>query len=382
MKNKIYLQITPFFPTQNNFRGPFIYDQCKAIEKNSAYNIIVFKPKSLFSKEKDYEFGGFKVYRFRTFNLPSNLLPGIFNFIGLFFFHLKLREVEIDFNRIEIAHIHGIHLAYLSGFLKQRNKQLKTILQFHGLDVFGLKQGKFSKYSWNKAWIISRSKKILRSIDLFIGVSQKTLDNLNQLIEVPQQKQLVLYNGVDRSKFYPIKGLKNPKKFIIGCIGNFIPIKDQLTLIKAVNHLKKKGINDIVVKFIGTGPTLQTCKNYVKDNQMDGHIAFLPEIAHEQLIYFYNSLDLFILPSYYESFGCVFTEAFSCGIPFLAVRGQGIEELIDVKEKNKWLFDKGDYKQLANLIINYRKNKEEQLLNKSIDINQLISSYLNNIRSF
>lgn len=380
--NKIYLVFTPFFPTQNNFRGPFIYDQCKAIEKNSAYNIIVFKPKSLFSKEKDYEFEGFKVYRFKTFNLPSNLLPGIFNFIGLFFLYLKFKKIKIDDTNVEIVHIHGIHLAYLSGFFKQRNKQIKTILQFHGLDVFGLKQGKFSKYFWNKAWIISHSRKFLSSIDLFIGVSQKTLDHLNQLIEIPQQKQLVLYNGVDKSKFYPIKGLKNPNNFIVGCIGNFIPIKDQITLIKAVNHLKKKGINDIVVKFIGTGPTLQTCKNYVKDNQMDGHIAFLPEIAHEQLIYFYNSLDLFILPSYYESFGCVFTEAFSCEVPFLAVRGQGIEELIDNKEKDKWLFDKGDYKQLANLIINYRKNKEEQLLNNSIDINQLISRYLDNIRSF
>ena len=41
---KYYIVVTPFFPTQESFRGPFIYDQVKALKKVSDYEVVVFKP--------------------------------------------------------------------------------------------------------------------------------------------------------------------------------------------------------------------------------------------------------------------------------------------------------------------------------------------------
>lgn len=51
-----YIVITPFFPNKESFRGSFIYDQVKAIERNSNYQVLVFKPKPINSKEKDYNY--------------------------------------------------------------------------------------------------------------------------------------------------------------------------------------------------------------------------------------------------------------------------------------------------------------------------------------
>jgi hypothetical protein len=77
-----YITITPFFPTPTNFRGPFVYDQVKAITNAGDYKVVVFKPKPRYSTEQDYEYDGIKVYRFKTFELPSNLVPGVFDFLS------------------------------------------------------------------------------------------------------------------------------------------------------------------------------------------------------------------------------------------------------------------------------------------------------------
>ena len=57
MNNKsVYLVITPFFPSDSNFVGSYIFDQLNEIRKQSSFNIQVVKVVSIFSSEKDYEF--------------------------------------------------------------------------------------------------------------------------------------------------------------------------------------------------------------------------------------------------------------------------------------------------------------------------------------
>ena len=95
---------------------------------------------------------------------------------------------------------------------------------------------------------------------------------------------------------------------------------------------------------------------------------------------FSQSLDLFVLPSYWEAFGCVYTEAFACGVPFIAVKGQGISELLLDNDVNNWLIDKGDYKELSHLIENFIKTRPQQKLSQPIDIITLINAYLKYIQ--
>ena len=82
-----------------------------------------------------------------------------------------------------------------------------------------------------------------------------------------------------------------------------------MTLLKAIYLIVTNGFQKIKVIFIGTGPTLDDCVNYVKRKQMETYVEFRNEVKHEELPKFYNSLDLFVLPSYYEAFGCVYAEA-------------------------------------------------------------------------
>lgn len=92
-------------------------------------------------------------------------------------------------------------------------------------------------------------------------------------------------------------------------------------------------------------------------------------------------MDLFVLPTFYEGFGCVFTEAYACGVPFMLCEHQGASEYIADVEKDKWLFPKEDYERLSFLIEQYMQHRYVQKLKYPYDINVLVSSFLDQLDS-
>ena len=373
---KIYLVITPFFPTTESFRGPYVYDQVKAIEREGRYKVIVLKPQPFYSKAIDYEYEGVKVFYFKTYDLPSGMLPGLFNKLSLWSLKRTLRKIGVELSEISVVHSHVTFLGIYANQIKRQVPTVKSILQHHGLDVLSLNNGILSRFKWHRNWVANLGVKICNQIDLHVGVSRKTLEFLSAIPGINIKDQYVLYNGVDTEKFYPIKGRKDPSFFTIGCIANFWVLKDQITLIKATERLIKEGINNLRVVFIGSGATLSTCKKYIKQQNLSEYFAFKKEVYHHELIYFYNSLDLFVLTSYWEAFGCVYSESYACGVPFIAVKDQGIAELLSSGDSARWLIEKKDYQQLALLIKQQRSERNCQKLKKSICIDELILSYL------
>ncbi|WP_286336491.1 glycosyltransferase [Hydrogenimonas cancrithermarum] len=380
----IYLEITPFFPSDIHFVGPYIYDQVKSIERRGDFEVVVVKVVSIFDNTPaEYVYQGVRVFNFKVFDLPSSTLPGLFHKINLIRLKKFLKEVvKIDFE--QIAFIHA-HVAYPAGALAAdlgREHNIKNFVQHHGLDVMQLRNGRIlggKLKEWNGKFIKRRFLKTTNGTNLNIGVSQKVVDELKKIEGFCNQNTYVLYNGVDTSKFYRIENRKKSDFFTIGCIGNFWKIKDQMTLLKALNLLLKgRCIDNIKVVFVGSGPTLGSCLSYVEENGLGKYVEFKKEIDHTQLNTFYNSLDLFVLPSYYEALGCVYTEALQVGVPIIAVENQGIEELLHKEEKAFSLIPKHDEKRLADLIC-WHLEKKHSLTPYDLNIDNFISEFLSKV---
>ena len=77
------------------------------------------------------------------------------------------------------------------------------------------------------------------------------------------------------------------------------------------------------------------CEEYIKEHGLELYVEWPNEVTHEKLPDYYRSLDLFVLPSVYEGFGCVYTEAYACGVPFIGVFDQGAAEVIAPEECDK-----------------------------------------------
>ena len=380
---KIYLQLTPFFPTSDRFYGPYIYDQVKAIERNSDFEVIVIKLHPFYNKveEEEYTYQGTKVYNFKVIDLPSSTLPGLFHSINLIRLERFIKNVvKKDFDDIAFIHAHSLYPSGALAVSLGERYGVPSLVQHHGFDVFqllnaGLLKGKLKEF--NASFMRKKLLDIANRATLNIGVSQKVLQQLIKENGFIGKELYVLHNGVDTKKFFR-KEKKRSTSFTIGCIGNFFEIKDHITLLKAIEKLhSEKNIENLKVRLIGSGPLIEPCKNFVKESGLESIVTFEKEVDHSLLNDFYNSLDLFVLPSYYEAFGCVYTEALQVGVPIIAVEGQGIEEVLTEDDKKVSLIPKGDYSRLAELI-EFRYNHTSKV-DYNFDIDIYIKKFLQHI---
>lgn len=371
IRQNIYLVITPFFPSNESFVGSYVYDQIKEIKHQSNFTIEIVKVVSYFSSESDYEFNGFKVKIFKTFDFPYFIFPGLFNSCNKRRFYKFLQKKNI----INVSFSHS-HVSYPAAYLVE-DLVCKKIVQHHGLDVLQLLNGRSHIIKrFQKTYLIKRTISHLNKSDLNIGVSELVLKQLRKYPTYSPKEELVLYNGVDTSKFYPVEVEKNDV-FTIGCVANFWEIKDQITLIKAVERIFLKG-EKILLKLIGSGHKLDECCNYVKEHNLDSIIGFESEKEHSALNIFYNEIDLFVLPSYYEALGCVYLESWATNTPFIAVRNQGISELIPDDMKDKFLVSKSDELNLSKRILDFKNNTVSFPFDEKYNIKNTISNFLKN----
>lgn len=402
----IYICITPFFPSNDNWRGSYILDQVKAIKRNSNYEVIVFRCCGLGSRKEEYEIDGIKVYYTPALFTPSYFFSGLFNSLNGKLFLRTLRNLGIVLGEIEVVHSHTAGFACFSAAVKKSNPKIKSLIQYHDRDPYQILYGKFADWKINARFRAINFIKQFEFIDVHVCISKVVEDNVKnfpepgiyenynpylerlklvQGITLPNDiNSIVLYNGVNTALFYtgeksqsqPLSNSSKEDCFRIGCIANFQKLKDHITLIRSFEILVKKGYTNMKLSLLGTGETLVPCKEYIISHNLENFIEWPKEMSHDKLPDYYRSLDLFVLPSTYEGFGCVLTESYACGIPFMTCKHQGAAECVDEKENDLWLFDPHDYQSLAKKIERFYKNREKQHLNCSFDIDELVVDFL------
>ena len=107
------------------------------------------------------------------------------------------------------------------------------------------------------------------------------------------------------------------KKIKIIQVGNIDKNKNIVTTIKVCKKLIRKGY-EIELKVIG--------RLYLNSKVLEENfIKYIPFCRKEELLEYYRNSDIFLLPSKYETFGLVYAEALSQGLPIIYTRGQGFD---------------------------------------------------------
>ena len=217
-------------------------------------------------------------------------------------------------HRYDIIYVHFIsHSAH--GIIK---KDAKLFLHAHGNDVVP----DTKKDEKN----VSRSQKALKKADFVVVPSTYFKDVMMQDYQVEEEKIYVYPSGgVSFDLFYSQEKKKaqekvglNPKYQYIGMISRIEKDKGWDTLIEAISILKKQGnFKDKKLLIVGTGEEQPLLEEEIKKNHLEEDII-QKEFAYQQdLVYYYNALDLFVLPTKRksESLGLVGLEAMACKIP-------------------------------------------------------------------
>lgn len=382
----IYLYITPFFPSALNWRGSYSLDFVKALKCTGRYEVVVFVP----GDGSSYEIDGMAVNTFVEKKLPGGVFPFAFSRKNIASLLGRLKAKGIDCCQIAICHANTAEYVVYPLAIKRLNAACLTLLHHHDLQSFGLNGGRLRHCWLYNLYLFRTLREMHEQIDCHVFISEASqksflsapntgwteyVDYKCQMRGLPYRparirRSVILHNGVDTSIFCPAPSKKRfGQPFTIGCVANFDVLKEQLTLLKAVEE-----IEDCHVVFVGSGLCRELCERYAALHALD--VEFRSEVVHEQLAEFYRSLDLFVLPSYFEGFGCVYTEAWACGVPFIACEGQGIEDLIPREDRHLWLAKVRDPVDLASKIQYYMKHRMIQRLTETVDINELVRRFV------
>ena len=307
---KKILHINSYYQHSRFYKN--LYD--RQFEK--AQNIEVYVPVS--SKEdSSFDYGSYA------------FLDDCFNSYDRIFFHLKHRKIlsniqkRYDWNDISLIHAHSL---FSNGYIAYKLYQKYNIpyivaVRNTDVNVFFKKMLHLRRMGIN----------ILKNAERIIFISQSYLE-LTRSKYIPKdfekeflKKSVVIPNGVDQYYIdHALKMSKAPHDDAVNFlyVGEINQNKNVLFSAKCIDkfNCEKKCTFTIVGKRAD-----EKIYQAVSDYDFVTHIS--PQ-KKETLISYYRNADIFIMPSITETFGLVYVEAMTQGVPVIYTKGQGFDNQI------------------------------------------------------
>lgn len=228
-----------------------------------------------------------------------------------------------NFEQYDLLSSHGIEASYLSKLVKNKFN-IPFVATWHGSDI--------NITPFKSAKSKRKIKQLLEAADHNFFVSQKLLETAS--IISTQAKKSVLYTGPS-STFYrydDIRRIEIANKYnigttyIVGFIGNFVPIKNVLLLPDIFEKLQQS-LDDISFVIVGNGELERRLKEKLAKSKIK-NIHMLGKQEPENVAEIMNMLDVLILPSLNEGLPRVTLEAQACGVHVVGSNRGGIPEAI------------------------------------------------------
>lgn len=230
---------------------------------------------------------------------------------------------------------------------------LKSIL---GYKVIILYEGSTPNSDLKDSRIRSLSRKLVAPfVDAFIANNQGARRYLQEYLKVeqskifdhsylvPEQESLLTELGAYQEIPTP---LKQPT-FIF--IGQLIARKGLLQLLKACSLLQQQGYRNFSVLIIGDGSDREPLQQQVKELGLEEQFIWMGRCAYGCLGLYLKQADVFVFPSFEDSWGMVVLEAMTFGKLILCSNQAGASEMVNHGE-NGYLFDPFKPEQLAELM--------------------------------
>ncbi len=187
----------------------------------------------------------------------------------------------------------------------------------------------------------------LRRAKRAIVTSEGIKREIMEYYGIPKEKITVIPSGADIKRFKRNEeagkiirkelGISQ-KDFVIMFIGRDLKRKGFEYLLRALPLLDKKA------KLIVAGGKDEYHQNIAKELKQEKNVFFIGDVPNMEK--YLSASDVFVFPTFYEGFSLATVEAAACGLPVIAARANGTEELIE-NGKNGFLLEKRDPKEIA-----------------------------------
>lgn len=133
------------------------------------------------------------------------------------------------------------------------------------------------------------------------------------------------------------------------CVASVIPRKGHDVLVRALDLVRDRPWSCVCAGSLGRAPAfVRSIRRMVAERELEGRIRFPGECEETVLDRLYDAASLLVLPSHYEGYGMVLTEALVRGLPVVSTTGGAIPSTMP--EEAGILVDPGDHEALADAL--------------------------------
>ena len=366
------LVIASWYPKdKTDFSGIFIKEQVEILSKK--FRLVVVNP--IVDYKSFNPFGKPKINRslengVEVIRIEKKRSFPIYNQWNFLRIVQKVIHKEIINEKIDLIHAHVSYPGGVIAMMLAKKLRIPYMITEHYGGFVGLFRSKIHKF------LIIRA---LNNAYLITTVSNYSAKIIKNFTSTPIE---IIPNVIDISKFDLKQTKEKHKRVVAGFLGGLdTQVKGLDILLKALNHLKNENLKVIIG---GSGKLLPYYMELAKKLNVEDKCEFLGLIPAEKRYEFFKDLDFFILPSRHESFGLVLLEAMASGIPVLATRCGGPEEIVEentgflVEKENPESLAKGIQKMIKNLSkfnpIEIR-NRVNQKFGKEVFLQKMVEVY-------
>jgi glycosyltransferase involved in cell wall biosynthesis len=293
----------------------FVHRQALALKK-AGYDVVVldidlrsirWKRKYGFYFE---EYDGIDVYRC-SFPFITVKFPRIYRFLSQRLSDICYCKIKKQIGNIDFLNAHFVKGAGEAGVYLKKKYDIPLVITEH-------------------------SSAILNNIDNYVERYVKTYNEADAVVVVSNALKhrllgyginaYIIPNVIDTARF-KLMAEKKKDKFIFLSVGRLTQGKRFDLTIKAFSKIHER-YADTELLIIGKGEKKKEIVNMA--NQLaKKSVTFIKCVNNDDMPSIYNECDCFVLPSDFETFGMVYAEAISCGIPAIATDNGGSKEIIN-----------------------------------------------------
>jgi starch synthase len=245
----------------------------------------------------------------------------------------------------DLVHTHTWY-GHFAGFLIKTLYGIPLVATCHSLEpVRPWKEDHLGRGYHLSSWT---EKVGIENADRVIAVSQSMKEDILKYFSVPEERVVVIHNGIDLDTWQPtplsdeLKAEYGIEDDYVLFVGRPTPQKGMEYLVEAADQIPVQ----LVFAAVGSD-TKEYEERMIEQVQTKRNILWIHKLLkEEEYVQLYSGARAFVCPSVYEPFGIINLEAMACQVPVVASAVGGILEVV-LPEQTGILVEPRDPDQIA-----------------------------------
>lgn len=315
--------------------------------RRRGHRVSIFAPTYGNRKEKEendiYRFPSLRAPTFKEFALAIPLAPSL--------------SRRLDDLKIDLIHVHSPFIMGRVGAYMAKRMGVPLVFTYHTL---------YEEYVHYFPFIPRLMRHAVRNYtisfgnrcQLVIAPTNPIAEYLREhgvhvpVITIPTGIELERFQNLDSTWLRQHLNLP-PEKIILLHVGRLGKEKNMPFLLKSFAMVRREEPTTHLV-LVGSGPLKEELQNLVSALKINQSVTFAGQFPFEQMPNVYAGADLFIFASLTETQGLVIGEAKAAGLPVVAVKAFGVQDM--VKNGEDGFLTPHDINTFANAVIQLVKD--------------------------